>query len=75
MGHIDAEGFRQEKQKEPRMLYWTVVFLVIALVAGIFGFTGIYAAAAEIAKILFFIFVVLFVIGLLAGGFRRPPVL
>ena len=38
--------------------------------AALFGFSGIYAAAAGIAKILFFIFIVLFVLGLLAGGFR-----
>ena len=35
------------------MLYYAMVFLVIALVAAIFGFTGVYVAAAGIAKILF----------------------
>jgi uncharacterized membrane protein YtjA (UPF0391 family) len=74
----DLESLAKEKvkrRKEPGMLYWTLVFLVIALVAGLLGFTGIYLAAAGIAKILFFIFIVLFVLGLLAGGFRRPPIL
>lgn len=52
------------------MLYWTIVFLVIALIAGLFGFTGIYVAAAGIAKILFFVFLVLFVVSLLVG--RAP---
>jgi uncharacterized membrane protein YtjA (UPF0391 family) len=47
------------------MLSWALVFLVIALIAGALGFTGIYLAAAGIAKILFFIFVVLFVISLI----------
>jgi uncharacterized membrane protein YtjA (UPF0391 family) len=46
--------------------------LVIALVAGLLGFTGIYLAAAGIAKILFFIFVIMaivsFVVGLLKKG-------
>jgi uncharacterized membrane protein YtjA (UPF0391 family) len=55
------------------MLYWTIVFLVVAMVAAVFGFTGIYVAAAEIAKILFFIFLVLFVISLVAGGLNRRP--
>lgn len=55
------------------MLYWTAVFFVIALVAAVFGFTGVYVAAAEIARILFFIFVVLFILSLVAGGFRRSP--
>ena len=55
------------------MLYWAVVFLVIALIAALFGFTGVYAAASGIAKILFFVFLVLFIISLLAGGLRRGP--
>jgi uncharacterized membrane protein YtjA (UPF0391 family) len=49
------------------MLGWAVVFLVIALVAAIFGFGGIAVASAGIAKILFVIFLVLFVISLLFG--------
>ncbi len=58
------------------MLYWALVFLVIALIAALFGFTGVYVAAAGIAKILFFVFLVLFVVSLLFGGLgRRPPVL
>jgi uncharacterized membrane protein YtjA (UPF0391 family) len=55
------------------MLYWTLVFLVVAMVAALFGFSGIYVAAAGIAKILFFIFLVLFVVSLLAGGMNRRP--
>ena len=53
------------------MLYYAVVFFVIALVAALFGFGGIAAGATEIAKILFFIFVVLFVVSLLVGLVRR----
>ena len=53
------------------MLHYTVVFLVIALVAALFGFTGIAAGATEIAKILFFIFLLLFVISLIMGLMRR----
>lgn len=53
------------------MLYYTVVFLIIAIVAAIFGFGGISLAAAGIAKILFFIFLVLFIISLLFGSRRR----
>ena len=54
------------------MLYWSVVFLIIALIAALFGFTGVYVAAAGIAKILFFVFLVLFVLSLLTGSMRRP---
>lgn len=53
------------------MLHYAVVFFVIALIAAIFGFGGIAAGAVEIAKILFFIFVVLFVVSLVAALIRR----
>jgi len=55
------------------MLYWALIFLAIALVAGVLGFGGIMAGAAWIAKILFFVFLVLFVIGLIANLARRSP--
>ena len=49
------------------MLYWTIVFLIIAVIAGYLGFGAVAFAAAGIAKVLFFIFIALFVIGLLTG--------
>ena len=49
------------------MLKLALFFLVVSLVAALFGFTGISAAAAGIAKLLFFIFIVLFVILLVIG--------
>jgi uncharacterized membrane protein YtjA (UPF0391 family) len=55
------------------MLYWAAVFFVIALVAGVLGFGGIAIGAVEIAKVLFFVFLVLFIVSLLAGGLRRGP--
>jgi len=57
------------------MLKWALVFLVVSLVAGLFGFGGISAAAAGFAQILFFVFVVVFVILLIAAVFGRgrPP--
>ncbi|MBA3647991.1 MAG: DUF1328 domain-containing protein [Chitinophagales bacterium] len=50
------------------MLKWAAIFLVIAIVAGIFGFTGVEQGAASIAKVLFFVFIVLFLGVLLLGG-------
>jgi len=44
------------------MLHYAVVFLVIALIAGVLGFTGIAGASVGLAKILFFAFLVLFAI-------------
>jgi uncharacterized membrane protein YtjA (UPF0391 family) len=57
------------------MLRWALSFLIIALIAALFGFGVISSAAAGIAKILFFIFIVLFIISLFIprrGGV--PPV-
>jgi uncharacterized membrane protein YtjA (UPF0391 family) len=53
------------------MLYYALVFFVLAIIAGAFGFGLIASAAVGIAKILFFLFLVLFVVSLLASGFRR----
>lgn len=55
------------------MLRYAVIFFIIAIVAALFGFGGIAAGATEIAKILFFVFLVLFVVSLLAGLIRRRP--
>jgi uncharacterized membrane protein YtjA (UPF0391 family) len=49
------------------MLRWAVIFLIIALIAAAFGFTDIAAASAGIAKILFGIFLLLFLLALVFG--------
>ncbi len=53
------------------MLYYAAMFFVIAVVAAIFGFGGIAAGAVEIAKILFFIFLILFIGSLIWGLMSR----
>jgi uncharacterized membrane protein YtjA (UPF0391 family) len=53
------------------MLRWALGFFVIALVAALLGFTGIAVASAGIAKIIFFIFLILFVVSFLGHFFRR----
>jgi uncharacterized membrane protein YtjA (UPF0391 family) len=53
------------------MLGWALTFFIVALIAAVFGFGGIASAAAGIAKVLFFIFVVLFAIALIAGLMGR----
>ena len=49
------------------MLKWAFVFLIIAIIAGIFGFTDVEAASATIAQWLFGIFLVLFLGALVVG--------
>lgn len=59
------------------MLNWAIAFLVIALIAAVLGFGGIAGTAVELAKIIFFVFIALFVISLIYGlvtGRRPPPV-
>lgn len=53
------------------MLRWALAFFIIAITAAILGFGGIAVAAAGIAKVLFFIFLVLFLIALPGGLARR----
>ena len=55
------------------MLRYAAIFFVIALIAALFGFGGIAVGAAEIAKILFFVFLVLFVVSLVAGPDPAGP--
>ena len=49
------------------MLKWALIFLVVGLVAGLLGFTGIAGTSIAIAKTLFFIFMVIFLVLLIAG--------
>jgi uncharacterized membrane protein YtjA (UPF0391 family) len=51
------------------LLYWAAVFFVIAIVAGLFGFSGVEHGAVDISKTLFFVFVVLFLLALISGVF------
>jgi uncharacterized membrane protein YtjA (UPF0391 family) len=53
------------------MLYWALMFLVVALVAAIFGFGGIASTATGIAQVLFVIAIVMFLVSLFAGYMRR----
>lgn len=54
------------------MLNWAVTFLVIALIAAIFGFGGVAGTSAGIAKVLFFVFVALFLVSFLVPRLRPP---
>lgn len=53
------------------MLHYAIVFFVIALIAAVFGFGGIAAGAVEIAKILFFIFVIMAVVTFVISLMRK----
>ncbi len=58
------------------MLYWSIIFLVISLIAGLFGFGGISQTAGGIAQTLFYVFLFLFVLSILVHlltGTKRGP--
>jgi uncharacterized membrane protein YtjA (UPF0391 family) len=56
------------------MLGWALTFLVVALIAAVLGFGGIAGFAVEIAKIIFFVAIILFVISAIVGLVRgRTP--
>jgi uncharacterized membrane protein YtjA (UPF0391 family) len=59
------------KHKEVVMLRWALGFFILALIAAVLGFSGIALAAAGIAKIIFFIFLVLFLVSLVGHLLRR----
>ena len=56
------------------MLYWAVVFFVVAIIAAVFGFGGIASASAGIAQLLFVIFLALFVVAMVVRALKgRTP--
>ena len=78
---VDSGGLAQN-QRHPQnpgairnmdaMLQYAIVFLIVALIAAFLGFGGIAGTAAWIAKVLFFVFLILFLVSLFTG--RRPGV-
>jgi uncharacterized membrane protein YtjA (UPF0391 family) len=53
------------------LLYWALVFLVVAVVAAVLGFGGVAGAASQGASLLFWVAIILFVVSLVAGLVRR----
>jgi uncharacterized membrane protein YtjA (UPF0391 family) len=56
---------------ESSLLFWAIVFLILALVAGLFGFGLVAGISLTIAKWLAIIFIVLFIISIIAHALRR----
>jgi uncharacterized membrane protein YtjA (UPF0391 family) len=71
LARLLQDHFHANSQKHNRernlMLGWTLIFLIVALVAGVLGFTGIAGAAIGIARTLFAIFLILFLVSLILG--------
>lgn len=56
------------------MLYWALIFLVIALIAGLCGFRQVAGISMQISKVLFFLFIIIFLVFLIMGLAARPVV-
>jgi uncharacterized membrane protein YtjA (UPF0391 family) len=68
MAALSVAAIKAEMENRGRvMLSWVVTFLVVALIAGILGFGGIAGASIEIAKAIFFIAVILFLVSAVVG--------
>jgi uncharacterized membrane protein YtjA (UPF0391 family) len=59
------------KMNFSNLLHWAVVFLVIALIAALLGFGGLAGTAIASAKIVFWVAIILAVLGFLVGTVRR----
>ena len=53
------------------LLYWALIFLVVAIVAGILGFGGVSAGAEDIGRIIFWIALILLLVSLVLNFTRR----
>jgi uncharacterized membrane protein YtjA (UPF0391 family) len=57
------------KEREVGMLVWALVFLIVAIIAGLLGFGGVASTATGISKVLFFLFLLIFVVTTIASLF------
>jgi len=62
---------QHQSTRGAQMLGYSLTFLIVALIAAVFGFGGIAAASAGIAQVLFFIFMLLFVVSLIMRAVRK----
>jgi len=69
--HPDRSGAWGSAGEGETMLHYAVVFFIIALIAAVFGFGGIAAGAVGIAKVLFFVFLILAAVSFIANMARR----
>jgi len=73
MTDTEVERPSSTRGKYP-MLRWALVFAILAVIAGLLGFYGLEGNFAYIAKILVFVFLVLFVVSLIFGRRTEPIV-
>jgi uncharacterized membrane protein YtjA (UPF0391 family) len=75
MAEAEGEGpsHLNPQMEDAVMLSWSLLFLIVALIAGFLGFGVLAGAAAGIAKLLFFLFIVLLVVAAIATAVRRRP--
>jgi uncharacterized membrane protein YtjA (UPF0391 family) len=68
---LGQADFEAERHFMGNLLHYAIVFLVVAIVAALFGFGGVAGTAMEGARILFWVAIVLFVVALIGNFVRR----
>jgi uncharacterized membrane protein YtjA (UPF0391 family) len=66
-----VEGWRRLGFLEIEMIYWGLVFFIVAIMATAFGLGGMAASSAGVAQLLIFMLTAVFALSLLAGVYRR----
>jgi uncharacterized membrane protein YtjA (UPF0391 family) len=66
---LARDGVNGDHQQGAMMLKWAILFFIVSLVAGFFGFTGVASGAKSIAKVLFVIAILIFLVVLVFGVF------
>ena len=70
-GTVGEGGFGESPMNFGNLLHWAIIFLIIALVAGVLGFGGLAGTAMSAAHLVFYVAIVLLVVSLLFGLMRR----
>jgi uncharacterized membrane protein YtjA (UPF0391 family) len=63
----EPRGLNGFRSKSMTILKWALIFLVVSIIAGLLGFTGVSIVSADIARFLFYVFAVIFLVLLILG--------
>jgi uncharacterized membrane protein YtjA (UPF0391 family) len=71
MPNFDSRQANRQEATMGNLLYWAVVFLIVALIAAFLGFGGVAGVATDGARLLFWVAIILVVLSFIGGVLRR----